>query len=222
MAQLIPSILEENIDSFNSKIAAVLKIPEVQRIQVDFADGKFVPHSTVLPGDIDLLNPAYQWEAHLMVQDPGTYFFDAKVAGFSTVIIHYEALSENKLRELAAELKKMNLAPGLAINPETEIEKILALLEIFESVTVMAVHPGFQGKPFLLETFERVKKLRNTAKNVIIEVDGGVKMSNISEISAAGADRIILGSALFNSEEENLSPAQNYDRLAAKMNSLNT
>ncbi len=221
MAQIIPAILEDNIDKLNSKILAVLKIPEVQRIQIDFSDGKFTDRTTVMPDDIDLLNPAYVWEAHLMVQDPSKYFFDLKVAGFNNALIHYEAVSTEQFGKICDELQKLNLTCSLAINPETEIEKILPILSLFESITIMGVKPGYQGQELAPETFNRIKKLREASKNVIIEVDGGVKLSNISELVAVGADRLIAGSALFKAEPDDkgqtFGPTENYRHLMAKI-----
>jgi len=216
MAQIIPSILEDNIDRYNDKMIAVLKIPEVQRIQIDFSDGKFTPHLTVMPADIDLLNPTYQWEAHLMVQEPSAHFFDLKVAGFNNVIVHYEAVGAEKIAAVASELKKMNISCGLAINPETEIEKILPFTELVEQIVIMDIMPGYQGQKFIPKTLDKIKKLRNASKNVIIEADGGINISDISDVVAAGADRVIAGSALFDPGSENFTPAQNFERLAAK------
>ena len=70
MAVIVPAILEETTDGFLDKVSEIVKIPQVECIQVDFGDGKFVPHTTLNVLDINPLNPAFTWEAHLMVEEP--------------------------------------------------------------------------------------------------------------------------------------------------------
>ena len=94
MALIVPSILEDTPDAFREKLEAILTIPDVERIQVDVSDGRFTPRTTIAVRDIDILNPAYTWELHLMCGNPSQYFLDAKIAGFSAVLFPFEAVAQ--------------------------------------------------------------------------------------------------------------------------------
>ncbi len=217
MAEIIPAILEENWDSFSSRLNALLKIPDVNTFQVDFSDGLFTARKTMPIGELDLLNPAYKWEAHLMVSDPHSCFFDAKVVGFTHVIFHYEAAgSDKQALDMAEEIEELKMIPVIAINPETSAEQISGIIGRFSQILVLGVHPGYQGAEFLPEILEKVSKLRAMAKNVIIEVDGGIKIGNIASIAAAGADKFVIGSALHEGSPE-ITPAQNYEKFASEI-----
>ncbi|MBU6447980.1 hypothetical protein KGQ24_04050 [Patescibacteria group bacterium] len=217
MAEIIPAILEENWEKFSSRLNELLKIPYVKTLQVDFSDGKFTPHTTIAIGELDLLNPAYKWEAHIMASDPRSYFFDAKLVGFTHLIFHFEAAgSQKEASAMADEIEELKMVPVIAINPETNPEEISGLLERFSQVLVLGVHPGYQGAEFVPETVEKVAKLRAMSKDVIIEVDGGVKTANIGAIAAAGADKFVIGSALYEGSPD-ITPAQNFEKFALEI-----
>ena len=92
MSVIVPAILEQTREGFDDKNFIIERIFGVERIQVDFEDGQFVPGQTLSVGKLDILNPAFHYEAHLMVKEPAD-FIDYQIAGFKTVIIHYEAFS---------------------------------------------------------------------------------------------------------------------------------
>jgi ribulose-phosphate 3-epimerase len=194
MAQIIPAILEINKTDFLDKMSRVVKLPGVERIQVDFGDGRFVPNQTLDVSEIDPLNPAFHWEAHLMANEPGD-FLDYQICGFHTVIVHYEAYPDAGSLKAALEgIKKLGLKSGVAVNPQTPVS-VLPGLEA-DMFLVMGVNPGYQGQEFLPETLDRAKELRQLLPKAVIEVDGGVKASNIRDIAQSGADLVIAGSAL--------------------------
>lgn len=210
---VVPAILEDDLDKFHEKMAVILKLPEVKRVQIDISDGIFTPRKTVQLSDIDVLTPVIEWEAHLMVKNPKDYFFDAKLAGFGTVIIHFEAVEDKKgLSGLVEELKELKIKTALAINPETKPEEIRDYLDLFDQILVLGVHPGFQGQAIEQDIMEKIQKLKNTQKTGIIEVDGGVKLSNIKELYASGAEMFVIGSALFDPGDQNLTPYQNFEQ----------
>ncbi len=220
MPKVVPSILEETLEGFDAKLAEVLKINDLERVQIDFSDGEFTSHKTISVSDLDVLNPAYVWEAHLMVKNPRAHFFDCKIAGFNCIIFHFEAIADKeKLTVLVDELKSYKIEAGLAINPETEIEQIYPYLHLFEQILIMSVHPGYQGQEFIESSFQKIEKLRKEAKNVIIEVDGAVKLDNAQRISELGADLLVVGSALFEKHEETDSPNTIFEKLNAKITS---
>ena len=218
MSKILPSILEDTPEGFASKLAEVFKISDINRIQIDFSDGKFTPRKTMELSDLDALNPAYFWEAHLMVQNPAEYFFDAKIAGFNCVIFHYEAVKDpESIKKMAAEIKALKMSTGLAINPDTDIAVLSEFQSIFDLFLVMGVQPGYQGQAMLPGTLQKIEKLKKQQENVKIEVDGGIKLNNIRELSLAGAEFLNVGSALFGSEDGLTSPLQNYEKLSQEI-----
>jgi ribulose-phosphate 3-epimerase len=218
MSVIVPAILEDTIDAFNNKLVNILRLPDLKRVQIDISDGKFTPRKTVQLSEIDILNPIVEWEAHLMVEDPKEYFFDAQLAGITTVIVHFEAVKEKeRLQQIAEELRGMKIVPGLAINPETPVEAIFNSIELFDQVLVLGVHPGYQGQEMDAGVLDKVKKLKNSDKNVIIEIDGGVRLTNVKQLYEAGAEMFVVGSALFDPGERNFSPQQNFEEFHRAM-----
>lgn len=200
---VIPAILEENPADFTHKLVKIKTIPKLERIQVDFCDGDFVPTKSIQIqdlGHIAVTDKKTSWEAHLMVRNPQN-FASYQEAGFSTIIVHYEAFENEELLEEALEaIRKLEMTASVAINPETPVSVLRYFTDTIKQFTILSVTPGKQGNPFLEETFERVKELRELAENGIIEVDGGVNSSNAGALLQAGADYLVVGSALFETE----------------------
>ncbi len=219
MPEIIPAILEADRENFDKKLSALFKIPDLKQIQIDFSDGKFTEQATVPLADLDLLNPVYSWQAHLMVEDPRAYFFDAKLFGFNDVIFHFEAVADkNELQKIAEEITALKMHPILAIDAQTSAEAVLPYLQFFDEITVLTVKPGFQGGEILPESYEKIKKLRTEAKNVIIEVDGGVKIANIRQLLQAGADNFVVGSGLYEDGLEAL--ASSFEKFQKEIRNL--
>ena len=218
MAIIVPAILEDTPEAFASRAAEIFKIPEAHRIQVDIADGKFSPRQTIQLNQLDLLNPAYFWEAHLMVENPKEYFLDAKIAGFSSAIFHFEAVADkNELPALVAEIKKLKLQAGLGIGLDTKPEEIFSCLSLFDQILLLEVRPGYSGQKISAGVFESIEKLKKHQKNVKIEVDGGVNIENARKLAQAGAELLIANSALFVPGPEDLTPTRNFEKLTAEI-----
>ncbi len=201
MVTIVPAILEETRENLENKIFQVCAISGVERVQVDFADGQFVPHKTVSIGEFPTLNATFHWEAHLMVKAPAN-FSDYQKAGFKTVVVHYEAFDDEELIDSAiAEIKKLGLEPALAINPETPVSALKSFSDSINQFLILSIHPGFQGHSFVPESVGRVSELRKLVPNAIIEVDGGIKASNAPLLASAGADLLVVGSALYETED---------------------
>ena len=201
---ITPAILEKTPHGFAEKLAklATLKT-KVKTIQVDFCDGLFVPNDTMSIHEFALvgeLSKKYLWEAHLMLINPQN-FADYKTAGFSKIIIHYESFeSEQHLEDALDQITKLGLTPGIAINPTTPVSVLRYFTDTIKHFTILSVEPGTQGNPFLRESIDRVKMLREMAPNATIEVDGGINVSNAAALLEAGADNLAVGSALFETE----------------------
>lgn len=201
---IIPAILEKTPQGFAEKIAKIQTLKGVKTIQVDFCDGVFVENQTLAIqefAEIGHLNKKYTWEAHLMIDHP-TNFEHYKEAGFNTIIIHYESFgAEHHLEESQNEIVRLGMKVGIAINPETNPSVLRYYTDNVTQFTVMSVHPGKQGNPFIPETFERIQELRKLAPNATIEVDGGVNAHNAAALIHSGADYLAVGSALFETED---------------------
>jgi ribulose-phosphate 3-epimerase len=202
MAEIVPAILEHDLTAFEGRMIEILKIPQLKRVQVDISDGLFEPNKTIQINELDILSPAFTWEVHLMVQNPRDYLLDAKIAGFSVAIVHFEAMQPESISEIVEEIRNYKLVPVVALNPETPVESIFPYLQLFEYIQLMSIHPGFQGTKFLEETYDRVRKMKNHSKNVIIEVDGGIKLNNARKLRDCGADLLVVGSGLLDNSEQ--------------------
>lgn len=227
MAIVVPAILEENIEGFQDKVAAILSVPTVSRVHIDFSDGIFTNHKILGINEIGILNPAYYWEAHLLLENPRKHFFDAKLAGFNCVIVPFEAFNgKEELRATAQELREYKISPALGLNPQTPVEECFPFLDLYDHVLALSVDPGYQGQPFQEAVFERINKLREYKKDVKIEADGGVKMDNARRLAHAGAEFLVAGSALFKplSDESDaplsMTVTENFAKLASEIQNL--
>lgn len=210
MAIVVPAILESSREGFIEKEFILKQFGELERVQVDFADGIFVKNKTLEIEDLEPLNPVYTWEAHLMIKAPED-FFSFKLAGFNIILVHYESYdSEEDLKKALRKIKALGLKVGLVINPETSIEVCGDFKDEIDQILIMGVVPGFQGSPFIPDTINKIKETAILLPNVPIEVDGGVNMSNIKELKQAGAEFLAVGSGLFGT----VNPAESFTKLS--------
>ncbi|MCL5666818.1 MAG: hypothetical protein M1383_03545 [Patescibacteria group bacterium] len=216
MAQIVPAILEKTKEGFLDKQSVILKLPGVERIQVDFEDGVFVPQEILPVAEMDTLNPAYHWEAHLMVKNP-TDFLDYEICGFKTIVVHYEAYANaGDIRRALLTIRQQGIKPGLCVNPDTPIKALKEFAGDTDHFQLMSVYPGYQGQSFIENTYERIGELRKITPNAIIEVDGGANLANIKKIARAGADLIICGSSIVKAP----NPAEAYEKLNSEINNI--
>ena len=214
MPQLVPSILETTKEAFQNIYHQETKLSGVERIQIDFGDGVFVPNKILSVEEIDALNPAFYWEAHLMIKEPSD-FLDYKICGFKTVIIHYEAFNDKAgLLKAIEQIKSQGMEPAICVSPDTEISALKDFTDVIKHFQIMSVYPGYQGTPFVEKTYQRIAELRGILPNAIIEVDGGVSAGNIKQLISAGADLLILGSAI--TKAPNMAEA--WEKLNAEIN----
>lgn len=198
MPIIVPAILEKTKETFNDKVSLVTKIPGVERIQVDFGDGIFIQDQLLDVGQMNTLNPAFEWEAHLMCKEPKD-LLDYSICGFKILIFHHEAFNNTEgLKSILSEAKNMGFKTGVAINPSTPVSVLKNLYA--DQYLVMSVMPGKQGREFEPQTVQKISALRAMYPRAIIEVDGGINETNIKSVKQAGADLICVGSALVKAE----------------------
>jgi ribulose-phosphate 3-epimerase len=196
MKPIIPAILTNNFFDFQQKLKKVENLSSW--LQIDVSDGKFTPNKTLSPDDLLPIKFKQNLELHLMVFEPEKYFLTAEKLKVKRVIIHYEAV-EKKIDEVFS--KKYPFTLGLAINPETEVEKILPYLSKINFILILAVTPGAQGQKFQEAVLEKIKRIKTLFPKTIVEVDGGINEKTIQKVNQAGADIFVVGSALLKAKE---------------------
>lgn len=207
MSRVVPAILTEDPEALEKMIRLADEFTDF--VQLDIMDGRFVPSRSIKAEDIAKLQTSLKWEAHLMVDNPQQYLKGFKQAGAKRVVFHYEATDEPL--EVISKAREMELEVGLAINPETDITKVLPLTDKLNCLLFLSVNPGFYGSPFIPEVLEKIRQFRVLCPSVETGIDGGVKEGNIADIAATGVDYICIGSAIFLSR----IPAESYRRLSA-------
>ncbi len=212
---IIPAILEKTTQGITQKLEKITELgKKVTRVQIDFCDGVFVPAESLLVTELPELPDDFEWEAHIMHNRP-TNFAEYKSAGFTRIVVHYEAFeSEEELEEALHKIAELELIPDLAINPDTTVSVIRYFTDTISNFTIMSVNPGMQGQSFIDETINRVKELREMAPDATIEVDGGINSENAASIIEAGANNLAVGSALFETEDIKANYKKLNDRIA--------
>ena len=188
--EVIPSLIAKNQKELNerfSKIKSQFKI-----FQLDIMDGKFVKNKSLM-FNFKLPKGKFKYEAHLMVKNPKVWIIkNWKKA--DTIIFHIESTNDSKYLIKLIKSKKRKV--GIAINPKTNVKKIIPFLNSIDMVLIMTVIPGKYGSKFLPNVLKKVKEIRKLKPKLNIEVDGGINNKTIARAKKAGANRFILGSYL--------------------------
>ena len=201
VTEIIPSILTDNINVAREQILQVDGL--TQWIQIDIMDGVFVDNMSINISDLKDLDIKANLEVHLMVSDPESYLDDCRAIGVKRVIFHLESV-DNCL-DMISRVHQKGFEVGIALSPETDLERIKEYLPQINVVLIMGVKPGFGGQTFIHPTLDRIRKLRAMDINKKIEVDGGVTRENIYELKEAGANYFVVGSALYRDGEVDVS-----------------
>ena len=182
-------------DQLKLKKELQLLDPHVPGYHLDVMDFHFVPNQTMGPNVINALRKATDKPllVHLMVEYPEKYFDRMTLTKEDIVSIHPEAPSELSVKELLKAIAAKGWTPSIALNPETNVS-IIKELDIEPShALLMSVNPGFSGQEFMPQVYDKIKAL----KDYTIAVDGGVNKGNAKKLLEAGADQLVVGSALF-------------------------
>ena len=203
MKYIAPSILSADFSNLSQQIRAV-EMGHANFIHCDIMDGHFVPNLTFGPIMVSAAKKCSKLplDVHLMIENPDNYIEQFAKAGAHYLTVHQESVIH--LHRTITLIKDNGCKAGVSINPATPVENLSEILPFVDLVLIMSVNPGFGGQKFIPETLQKVKKLnelrRNNNYNFLIEIDGGVSSSNIKEISNAGVDIFVAGSAIFNSD----------------------
>lgn len=201
---LAPSLLSADFANLQNAVE-IINASEADWFHLDVMDGQFVPNITFGPPVIKALkkHATKPFDVHLMIVEPDRYIKDFKDAGADILTVHYEACTH--LNRSIHAIKDMGMKAGVVLNPHSSTTLIENIVEYADLVLLMSVNPGFGGQKFIENTYRKideVAKLREKYnKNLLIEIDGGVSMGNVKQLSDAGADVLVAGNAVFSAPD---------------------
>lgn len=171
-------------------------------IHYDVMDGVFVPNITFGPQMLKAIRPytTLPLDVHLMITEPIRYIKQFAQSGADYITVHYEACKD--LKATLNAIKSEGVKVGLSISPDTPASAVVPYVNDCDMILVMSVYPGFGGQKFIEGSLEKIKEIseyvKESGKDIRIEVDGGINMSTASLVKQAGADTLVAGSAVFN------------------------
>ena len=204
MKRLTPSVLSADFSKLGEDVKTI-EDAGAHLIHVDVMDGHFVPNITIGPA---VMKSLVRWtsmpfDVHLMISDPDKYapLFVTPQTEFITV--HAEACTH--LHRTLQSIRALGVKAGVALNPATSLSAVEYVADLADLILVMSVNPGFGGQSFIPSALEKVQRLADLRAEkgytFEIEIDGGVGLGNIAEVSAAGVDIAVAGSAVYGAED---------------------
>jgi ribulose-phosphate 3-epimerase len=204
MTQIIsPSVLSCDFANIQRDVEMINQ-SKADWFHVDVMDGVFVPNISFGFPVIEAIkkHATKPLDVHLMIQNPDLYISDFKKAGADILTVHYEACTH--LHRTIQSIKENGMMAGVALNPHTPVSVLNEIIDDLDLVLLMSVNPGFGGQKFISNCISKVRDLKNIITErglkTIIEIDGGVNLETGKKLVEAGANALVAGSFVFNSQ----------------------
>jgi len=218
---IAPSILSANFVRLGEAIATIERT-DAQWLHLDVMDGHFVPNITIGPPVVKSIRQATKLtlDCHLMIEEPDRYLEQFAEAGADIITVHVEACRH--LNRTVQAIHTLGKKAGVSLNPATPLVALEEILPDVDLVLLMSVNPGFGGQEFLDSLYRRARTLRDMIHrdnlNIIVEADGGIKLSNIRSVVEAGVDAIVSGSGIFGEPNPEQTIAEMFEACASAAN----